>query len=708
MNNLVGNSTPQIPEAKASSLSGSWYMVQMDTHSDYSAYLPVDSAVSLYQMAKIWSDAGYDAVLFKDYHIKIPQSGSVGYGSNANFDDSSNFYNYSVTGSPTESGANFSTGYPEYRGPTGAGRLYVNGTGEAMVSYYHATYKGRRSLDLHRWQVITEFGLYANFSGNVATGIEIRFTSGRKLVIYQENGTSSSYSNSSTTKYFETLRGFRTVSPWTVVDVLSVTGMYLACKDDYNNYFNITKAYLETWGQANYLNDKIFDFRWFSESFDSSSWIDVYVDYFVWLAYSNWANYMADLALAESDHNIMIIAGLEVTIGPGYNQAFFFNINSSGITYDGNISQYLNLPTEASNRGGLAFIEELYMYPNGTAYPNSASKKISDWLDRGFSGRAILYKQWDNALTVCYNNEWNGTLCLPFFRGSDMHNGTLSDAMKMSYTMVYVEGALTKANLVSAIEKGRFYAVETIAGDTVRTNLTISRFDVNNRWTIGDWATPSERATLNIEVSCDVQVSSVTLVWNGQKLREWTPNVNLFSTSLDVSLSGYLRLIAKDQNKKYTTYSNPIFIKPRSPYVTETTHPLDLSSKYGNEKLTLSISAPTGQTSVTRVYCGDKGEPTQVYAINGTLTWSYNASTGILTLNVMHTGSANILVDWRIPGDVDGNGKVDASDLTELSEAYGSTLASLKWNPNCDFNGDNIISVLDLYPLGKNYGKTKP
>lgn len=129
-----------------------------------------------------------------------------------------------------------------------------------------------------------------------------------------------------------------------------------------------------------------------------------------------------------------------------------------------------------------------------------------------------------------------------------------------------------------------------------------------------------------------------------------------------------------------------------------------LSEVLENEKLTLTINSPSGTTSTTLVYVGDKGNATEVW---GATSWIYNASTKILTLNVLHNGLANILIDWRIPGDVTGNGRVDASDLTELSHAYGSTPALLNWNQDCDFNRDNIISVLDLHPLGRNYGKTK-
>lgn len=131
------------------------------------------------------------------------------------------------------------------------------------------------------------------------------------------------------------------------------------------------------------------------------------------------------------------------------------------------------------------------------------------------------------------------------------------------------------------------------------------------------------------------------------------------------------------------------------------------SFTYANRKLTLTIDATSGTTSTTKVYCGDEGEPTAVYATNGTLTWSYNASTTILTLNVVHDGPANILVDWRIPGDVNGDDKVDYSDLFDLSKAYGSDPSKHNWNSDCDFNWDSKVDASDLFDLSENYGKTK-
>ena len=123
-------------------------------------------------------------------------------------------------------------------------------------------------------------------------------------------------------------------------------------------------------------------------------------------------------------------------------------------------------------------------------------------------------------------------------------------------------------------------------------------------------------------------------------------------------------------------------------------------------KLSFTLTYGSGQTSVTYIYCGNKGKPTAVYATNGTLTWSYNASTMILTLNVTHGSPTKILTYWKFPGDVNDDGIVDVYDLFDLSKVYGSDSSKPNWNPRCDLNGDNKVDASDLFDLSKSYGKT--
>ena len=55
-------------------------------------------------------------------------------------------------------------------------------------------------------------------------------------------------------------------------------------------------------------------------------------------------------------------------------------------------------------------------------------------------------------------------------------------------------------------------------------------------------------------------------------------------------------------------------------------------------------------------------------------------------------------------GDVQGDLKVDATDLLSLSKAFASNPQEPNWNLYCDFNNDRIIDALDLQLLAQNFG----
>lgn len=58
----------------------------------------------------------------------------------------------------------------------------------------------------------------------------------------------------------------------------------------------------------------------------------------------------------------------------------------------------------------------------------------------------------------------------------------------------------------------------------------------------------------------------------------------------------------------------------------------------------------------------------------------------------------------RIPGDVNGDGKVSLQDLVLLADSYGSRQGEARWNPNADFNGNGVVDLADLAVLAKYYG----
>ena len=132
------------------------------------------------------------------------------------------------------------------------------------------------------------------------------------------------------------------------------------------------------------------------------------------------------------------------------------------------------------------------------------------------------------------------------------------------------------------------------------------------------------------------------------------------------------------------------------------------SLSYSFNKLSLTIASPSNMTSINKVYCGITGEPIAIYTANGTQTWSYNASTTILTLNITHKSPSRITIYWKLPGDTDSDGDVDIYDLYILAVAYGSHVDEPNYNSNSDIDSNNHVYFDDLCILAGDYGELKP
>lgn len=67
-------------------------------------------------------------------------------------------------------------------------------------------------------------------------------------------------------------------------------------------------------------------------------------------------------------------------------------------------------------------------------------------------------------------------------------------------------------------------------------------------------------------------------------------------------------------------------------------------------------------------------------------------------------GNNAVLV--RMPGDVNGDGIVDARDLAWIGNAFGPKVGDQLYSIAADFNSDGIIDTFDLATVSKNFGKT--
>ena len=59
-----------------------------------------------------------------------------------------------------------------------------------------------------------------------------------------------------------------------------------------------------------------------------------------------------------------------------------------------------------------------------------------------------------------------------------------------------------------------------------------------------------------------------------------------------------------------------------------------------------------------------------------------------------------------LPGDINGDGKIDYKDLAILGGAYGKLKGEAGYSAKADLNGDDKIDYRDLAILGANYGKS--
>ena len=66
------------------------------------------------------------------------------------------------------------------------------------------------------------------------------------------------------------------------------------------------------------------------------------------------------------------------------------------------------------------------------------------------------------------------------------------------------------------------------------------------------------------------------------------------------------------------------------------------------------------------------------------------------------------IVQVSVPGDINGDFNVTNADVAVLTNAYGSSYADARWNPNADINGNGVVDLRDLVILALHYGQHYP
>jgi len=97
--------------------------------------------------------------------------------------------------------------------------------------------------------------------------------------------------------------------------------------------------------------------------------------------------------------------------------------------------------------------------------------------------------------------------------------------------------------------------------------------------------------------------------------------------------------------------------------------------------------------NTTNVPCGNY----TIQAETALAPWETNVAN-----NVLIAGTLRI----NLMGDVNGEGKVDMSDVMTLVNAFGSYPGHPRWNPDYDLNQDGRIDLADIVLALMNFGKT--
>jgi hypothetical protein len=155
------------------------------------------------------------------------------------------------------------------------------------------------------------------------------------------------------------------------------------------------------------------------------------------------------------------------------------------------------------------------------------------------------------------------------------------------------------------------------------------------------------------------------------------------------------------------------------------------SQGYGTDiKVTVANQGDYLETFNVTVFANTtsiEGSPKTVTLTNGnsttlTFTWNttdfargkyiINATVSNVPGETYASESNNTLIGGSIiltiPGDIDGNFRVQLADLVLLAQAYNSKPGEVNWKPNADIDGNEVVGLSDLVILAQNYGRQSP
>ncbi|MFW6112434.1 MAG: InlB B-repeat-containing protein [Chloroflexota bacterium] len=181
-------------------------------------------------------------------------------------------------------------------------------------------------------------------------------------------------------------------------------------------------------------------------------------------------------------------------------------------------------------------------------------------------------------------------------------------------------------------------------------------------------------------------------------------------THVDISVTGYPDWVEFSHwlvnNEEYSTSSEDELIidgtkEVKAIFEEETDHDLTIDSTDGGEVTNPGEDAFTYNegTVVDLVATSDADHDFVNWTGDVETIADVNAVSTTITMDTDYTITANFVIETGQPGDVNSDGKVDASDLTAVADNFNQT-----GDNDADLNGDGIVDIFDLVEVGRNFG----
>lgn len=184
-------------------------------------------------------------------------------------------------------------------------------------------------------------------------------------------------------------------------------------------------------------------------------------------------------------------------------------------------------------------------------------------------------------------------------------------------------------------------------------------------------------------------------------------NTGTFPVTLNVTDSEGLWCIVK----------KPVVIIPPSPPIADFTWspPNPIMNQFATFNASTSLPGFNGTHNFPIVsYQWDFGDTNTTTVAVPAIIHKYTAVanyTVTLTVTDDHSLQNNTtkivqVINQTLPGDANGDGKVDGKDVAIVAKAYNTHPGDPLWDPRADLNGDLKVDGKDVAIVAKNYGKT--